>query len=316
MTDVQTQCQPTHIAYADETSYNVGRFRGIGVISLALADARLLSKKLRHIIPSREFKWQDLRSADMQFLASDMLKIALHFVETGLMRIDVITWDTQDDRHNIQGRDDLANLNRMYYHVLHNVFSRRWSSDCVWRLCPDENSVLDWGTIYSCLNSVSYRDSLRTQVTSEDDAIVLWRKFNICEIIQCESHEEPVIQLADLLVGLGVYSRQRYEIYEQWNSNLSRPQATLAVPTPNERRMSQADYHRCQVLAGFFKQCTTLKLGVNLKGTKGLRTYAPGNPVNFWQYQSQHSYDRAPVKSKPIHVDFGDALDRVRKDVG
>ena len=36
----------------------------------------------------------------------------------GALGEDVLTWDTEDSRHKIKGRDDIANLQRMYYRPL------------------------------------------------------------------------------------------------------------------------------------------------------------------------------------------------------
>jgi hypothetical protein len=120
--------EPTNIAYADETSYNVGRYRGIALISLNASDLSGLSEELNQIITQSnisEFKWVDLTSARHRFAAQKMFDFSIQSTLNKLIRIDVLTWDTEDKRHKIQGRDDIANLQRMYYHLFKNVMHKR-----------------------------------------------------------------------------------------------------------------------------------------------------------------------------------------------
>ena len=38
------------------------------------------------------------------------------------------------------------------------------------------------------------------------------------------------------------------------------------------------------------------KLGVSLKTNNRLQTFNRNNPINFWNYEPQGDYDKAPVK--------------------
>ena len=55
-----------------------------------------------------------------------MVDFAIKAVLEKSIRIDSLMWDIDDSRHKISGRDDTANLCRMYHHLLRNVFLERW----------------------------------------------------------------------------------------------------------------------------------------------------------------------------------------------
>ena len=90
-----------------------------------------------------EFKWEKLRQARERFAALEILDKVIDLSLQGKLRTDILIWDTYDRRHQIPGRDDVANLQRMYYHVFKNVLQCRWPSESTWKFCPDENTALD-----------------------------------------------------------------------------------------------------------------------------------------------------------------------------
>jgi hypothetical protein len=56
----------THVAYSDETHHNVGRFKGISVVTAALDVATRASEEVRAILATAnvsEMKWENLRTA-------------------------------------------------------------------------------------------------------------------------------------------------------------------------------------------------------------------------------------------------------------
>jgi hypothetical protein len=115
----------THVAYSDETHHNVGRFKGIGVVTAAIQHATRASEEVKAILATAsvsELKWEKLRTARDRMAAirvTDWL-----FTRIDVLRIDILTWDIEDARHRLQGRDDAANLQRMYHHLMNNVLRR------------------------------------------------------------------------------------------------------------------------------------------------------------------------------------------------
>lgn len=269
--------------------------------SLRLEDAGRLSADLRRLLQESgiaEFKWKKVSNAKYRFPAIKMLGYAVEGAMKGLLRLDVLTWDTEDSRHRVIGRDDIANLQRMYYQLFKYVLRERWPDGSVWRLCPDENTALDWDTMGDFLDMASSRTEMRRDLfTNGKFSVRLKQEFSIEQIVPCKSHEEPLVQLADLFVGLAVYSRTAYGSYEWWQSRSTQQMPLFEEQREESVQLSLSDQERCQVLDGFGALCKRHKLGVSLKTHRGLWTPDPKNPVNFWRYEPQHEEDKAPVKS-------------------
>lgn len=299
MTVQTTSTQPTHIAYADETHHNIGRYRGIGLVSLRYEHASGLSEGLQNLVRDSgvtELKWYKLDSETDREAALKMLDYTLKHACTNILRVDVLTWDIEDSRHRVRGRDDTTNLQRMYYHLFKNVLRARWPDDSIWWLCPDEQTGIKWNEVKDFLQTASTQVETRQDLFTQGGfSIRLKQEFGIKQITPCQSHQEPLIQMADLFVGLAVYSRSSYERFEQWQRNHSQQQMLFAGQMPSGQ-LSRSDRERCAVLAKLDAVCKKQKLGVSLKTNHGLRTFDPTNPINFWWYEPQHEEDKAPVK--------------------
>ncbi|MDK1119385.1 MAG: DUF3800 domain-containing protein [Anaerolineae bacterium] len=293
---------PTHLAFADETQFNVRRYRGIAMISLQIGFAKTAIQELRKLLDSSdlvEFKWVNLRGARERFDALKMVDFAIAKCLENLIRIDVLSWDTHDTRHNVYKRDDLVNLGLMYYQLSRNVFRKRWPDNSKWKIQPDQNSAIDWETLKETLQA---SQKLAMQLGPLPDGIDrITIDFDLLSIFPCDSKQEPLVQLADLFVGMAVYSRQNYQIYEQWEQDVY---GQLSFPHEFEDtvKLSNADYERCLVLQKFDKLCKARKMGVSLRNRSGLWTPRPNNPINFWWYEPQHPDETAPVRA-PVAED-------------
>jgi hypothetical protein len=287
-------------AYADETSFNVGRYRGIGVVSLPESDVPERNAQLAQLLLEsnvRELKWNRLHSAKKRFAAQKILDHIFDAATSWELRVDVLLWDTSDRRHIVRKRDDIENLQRMYYHLLRNVLRARWPDGSTWNLFPDENTSLNWSTVEDFLDKASLKtEFVRDFMSVKTFKLRLRREFQIEEITSSKSHLEPLIQVADLFAGLGAYSHERYETYKGWQTLTSPQQKLFQLHPQPVVKLSSADRERCQLLAYFDSRCKLKKLGVSLSSNKGLRTLKPQNPVNFWLYVPQREGDRAPVK--------------------
>lgn len=290
----------THIGFADESNWNIGRFRSLSLVTLPIEYLGGLEDELWALLKDskvREFKWKKLRGAKERFAAVKMCGFAVKHASARRLRIDVLVWDIEDKRHSIHGRDDIANLQRMYYHLFRNVLRARWPDDAVWRLHPDENSAMDWKTVEDCLDSVSVTTEVECSLfTGGRFCHRLRREFGIEEICPVSSADNPLLQLADLFAGLAVFSRDKFDEYQKWLETMS-PQQSLFGQAEVLKDLSRSSRERFQVLKEFDGLCKKRKLGVSLKTEGGLRTFQPSNPINFWMYVSQHPQDRAPVRS-------------------
>ncbi|OYW04890.1 MAG: hypothetical protein B7X11_02445, partial [Acidobacteria bacterium 37-65-4] len=135
---------PSHVGFSDESQHNQGRFRSVALLSMALSDARSWHTALRGLLDESgvaEFKWSRLGGARERFAANKLLNFAVHEARHRRLRADVLIWDTEDGRHKVEGRDDQANLQRMYFHLHVNVLHRRWGHESTWKLHPDMNGA-------------------------------------------------------------------------------------------------------------------------------------------------------------------------------
>ncbi|GIV88749.1 MAG: hypothetical protein KatS3mg055_1267 [Chloroflexus sp.] len=288
----------THIAYADESYYTKERYRSIAVVTFAAEHHDPIKRSFKECILSsglKEFKWTKLRQARERFAALKIINTAIGLAVGKKLRIDVLIWDTQDDRHRIRGRDDIANLERMYYHLFKNVLQRRWPSESKWYLFPDENSALDWATVQDYLDSAGLTVSDSTNLFDQRPfSIRVSRDFQIMHIQEVTSASEPICQVADLFAGIGAYSYLAYSRYTDW---LSTEQDRLSVGLDVNVKLSNSECERFLVIKYLNECCKHHKLRVGFSSSRGFRTYDPRFPVNFWLYAPQHSDDKAPVKA-------------------
>ncbi len=272
----------SHVAYADESSYNIGRFPAIALISLPQAQVEKVNQSLALILQQanvREFKWERLNSAKSRFAALSLINYVVNSAADKVLRVDILSWDMQDGRHRIPKLDKIANLQRMYYHLFRNVLRIRWPDDAVWQLRPDEHTAMAWDMVmdYLDMGSLSWEPSDRLELR-------LKRDFQIQKIQPAQSNQEPLVQLADLFAGLGSYSRACYSRYQTWQKH------------PSTSELSHTDRERCRIIAELDLRCKKRRLGVSLKTHRGLRTLNPKKPINFWWYIPQHDTDIAPTR--------------------
>jgi len=104
--------------------------------------------------------------------------------------------------------------------------------------------------------------------------------------------------MADLFAGLAVFSRQRFDEYQQWLWLLAKSKRVrLFESEHSEPDSSRRTQERFDVLAEFDRLCKKHKMGVSLKTKRGLWTPDPKKPINFWVYEPQHPLDKAPRRS-------------------
>jgi hypothetical protein len=252
----------SHVAYTDEAQYNTGRYRGLGMVSARaeLCGAlRIEALKLLEASGVVESKWEKVRSARMRFVAEKVLDWATASALAGQLRVDVLTWDTEDSARSGTGLPHLTTLRLMYAYLLGTVLPARWPDASGWRVLPDEQGAMGWDRLAAALPYSA-------------------------AITPCHSDAEPLIQVADLFVGMGLYSRSAYDTYERW-----------LCFTPAERgtgdrlpglALSASDRVRCHILDQFYTRCTLLGLGVSLRTYRGLRTYGMAAPLAFHWYSA------------------------------
>ncbi|MBN1920958.1 MAG: DUF3800 domain-containing protein [Anaerolineae bacterium] len=292
----------SHVAYGDEAYKDAERYRSVAIVTLAAQNASEYAGAIRGILDDsgirKEFKWSNLRQARERFAAIKIADWVITRACAQQIRVDVLVWDTYDDRHDVQGRDDIANLQRMYFHLFRNVLANRWPIKSTWKLYPDENSAIDWRELSQYLDTAGVHLILEGSLRDWNSIKLKWfHDFRILNVEQVHSENAPICQVADLFAGVAVYSRTHYDLYTQWVECQSLQQRLPIISGVEDRRFSGRDKERCIFLDHLNKQCKKNKLGVSLKTKRGLTTFNPSNPINFWLYVPQHEEDVAPIRS-------------------
>ena len=291
----------THVAYTDESHWNDGRYRAVAMVSMRREHhARVESESKQLLIASNisEFKWKEFRGAKERFGAGKLAVLSLDAALRGMVRVDVVCWDIEDERHRVTGRDDVANLHRMYFHLLRVVLRDRWPDSAIWAVRPDEHTGLDWSVIGEHLHRASVLAGAQEDMYVEGGLnIFVRRAFRIVEIAPVHSVDSPLTQIADLYAGLACFSRTKYDDFLAWRGRREAVESLVPDISP-EGAESRAERERFAFLEEFNGHCKHRKLGVSLKTHRGLRTPQPRNPINFWWYEPQHDQDRAPVRAR------------------
>jgi hypothetical protein len=252
-----------------------------------------------------ELKWHILSSAKKRFAALKIIEYTIDCAKIGKLRVDVLIWDTYDSRHKIPRRDDLINLEKMYYKLLKNVTTRRWGDFCFWAVFPDEQSAIDWIELETITDRGIIKEQRRRAEISRGDTPIL----KLEKIVQVKSHECPPVQVADLFAGLGVHSRksirEHVSFFMARHRKSCRHLSDRHTTRINEilKGLSRRDKERCEILEQLFLQCKANNWGIHLLRTKGLKTTNPSCPINFWHYTPQSELDTAPTKMRVIPHD-------------
>jgi hypothetical protein len=298
-------CSPhsrhTHVAFADESSHNIGRYRSLGLITAARGEAGALTAEAAAILAAsgvRELKWTSLNSARDRLAARKIITWAVDRAAAHHLAIDALVWDTHDARHAVMRRDDSANLHRMYYWLLNTTLRRAELAGATWVIYPDENGLMHWTSVHDVLDNAGRRNG-------DERSVLLWRRayrqYAIEQIVPTDSSTAPLIQLADLMAGLSAFSHESFPVYERWcRCEIDEFQLSLELPDDSVSgpAFSRSDRERCCVLQHLDECCKRRKMGVSLTSHRGLTTYPPGHGIRFWLYRPQREADRAPLRGR------------------
>lgn len=289
----------THAAFADESRHVGSRYHGLSLVTLQLDNFNKLKSEIQKILTESgvetEFKWGKVRNAKYRFAGEKLIDFSIKKILSEMIRIDVLTWDIKDSRHkNVQNRDDTENLIRMYHHLFKNVLDKRWPDGCVWVLAPDERSDIDWNKVKTCLISVSTKIKRPKNLFAYSELGDSLKSFSVYDIKPQISTNNCLVQLADLFVGLGVFSRGSFDVYQKWMEKNSKQMNLFSQSIPN---VGQSDEAKCSVLNKLLSHCKNSNLKISFNSSNGLKTFKPNGLLNFWWYTPQHMADKAPSKN-------------------
>ena len=289
----------TFSAYSDESGCFNERFQAIGIISGEERHLCKLRDELASILQTKEvseIKFSEVRTHRPKIeAAQSFVEKGVDFAQQRNIRIDVLLWDTYDKRHSIPGRDDLANLERMYYKALRHI-SEKWHQNN-WELYPDNGSRINWPEIKSYLSRTRLprqkRPNLLTLFKEEEYNIIFHK------IEPKKSHDEPLIQLADLFAGIACFCRECGQECIKWlqSQKGNKQQFLFEYEEPEiPEDLNKTKQNRFRLVGYLNDICKRYRLGVSLKTKKYLWTTDPSRPINFWNYESQYEGDKAPIK--------------------
>ena len=240
-----------------------------------------------------EFKWNKLGGTRYYLCAVKLVDLIMQNIFKLDLRVDTIVWDTYDSRHTIMGRDDMANYERMFFHLLKNSMKRR-PRGCIWYIRPDVRGGIDWETIHKCLSHVGKRRQYEKTIYGN---FLTEPYFKIKSFIEKHSHIETLIQVSDLFSGLSAFSRRDYDKYKIWKAQNSDQLSLDVLLGGKTEKLSNSEKYRSRLLDYFNNECKRRKLGVSLEKFRRLHTFGSSNPLNFWSYTPQGEYDKAPTKN-------------------
>lgn len=290
--------------FSDESGHS--RFRSIGILSGEKTNIDNLRNGLNLML-----KECGKNSIEFKKIGGDKKKelVAIEFIEKGIeycvdkkIRMDILTWDTHDSRHEIIGRDDIKNFQMMYYKVL------RWVKQCwkhkhrVWDFYPDENSAVDWKKLMSYLENTNLSKKTEIDFTlfGEIRNLHFPRFQNHFEVI---SGKEPITQLIDIFTGCTRYSFEKGKEFLKWREiKKNEKQFNLFENSRVKMELSRGDTSKFRILKILDKLCKERKMGVSIKENSYLCTFSPSNPLNFWFYEPQHEADKAPIRMRKTAI--------------
>lgn len=283
-----------HNAFSDDSGHEDGRYNSLGLITFKSCQYDILTSELRKLFSESgiqsEFKWEKVRIKKYKFAAEKINNFIFRHLNE--LRVDVLIWDMQDSRHkDVFGIDGNENLGRMYYHLVSDVFGKRWGNECTWCWRPDKQSGMNWRTLADCIASKKHKIIADLFRVNENN---FW-KLGLKIIKISDSQKELFIQIADYFAGLGAYSYGHFEKYKNWLDSKNR-QIPLLTNNYKRRKLSGSEEIRFPLLESFVDCCKNNKMTVGIESTHGLNTYNQIKNINFWLYQPQNMHDKAPIK--------------------
>lgn len=283
--------------FSDESGHS--RFRSIGALSGSKDNIDTLKGELSLILNDRKRKSIEFKeitgNKKAERVAIDFIRKGIDYCSAKKIRIDVLTWDIEDKRHDVPNRDDIKNLQFMYYKVIKWV-NERWKNVTTdWEFYPDEHSSINWREpMYYIENTNLEREKDFDNNLFEEVKTYSFPSFSGHS--EMKSHEEPVIQMIDLFTGFARFSFDKGEEFLSWKEEEDRRyQQGLFKSLQQKMNLSKGNASKFRVLMALYDYCKQGKMGVSMSKNAHLHTFQPSRYLNFWPYKPQGDYDKAPT---------------------
>ena len=289
--------QETFYIFTDESGQDAdNRFCCIAAISGVKENTEALNAELQKVLTcdsKKEIKFKKIKNNKSVKIACEFFKICIKYLLANKIKVHVLVWDKQDARHKIQNRLDNENLKRMYYKLLKYV-EEDWSHKGKWSFYPDEYSAIDWRK-----DIVLFLEDTPLGKPKDTEYLLFvemyksyFAKFKTVK--ELESHQYPILQLADLFAGLVRTSRQNPNFYLWYKENQNTNQQVL-FPQEQNNKVSNSMFPKFKLMNEFKTFASNAKLGINLSKNKYFITFNKKNNIVFWHYKPIHELDKAPT---------------------
>ena len=287
----------THVGYSDESHWNQGQYRTIGLFSSEAGPARDLETATSKVLASKDIKelaWKGLRTDNTISVAEELCGLVVDRVCSGDMRIDVLIWDIADSRHAIRRRDDTANLARMYYHLITNVRDRKWPAGLLWQIHVDQRTDMDWQDLENYLQHRSRRKRTTSQLLMHREFATTQSGVSLKSV---KSIENPLVQIADLFAGLAAFSWNQHREYEQWKLKEPGQLGFDFLDDTPQLQLSSGERYKNRALRYLDDTARKMHIRIRDSFSSGLQTNDPISPISFWLYRPQRKEDKAPQRN-------------------
>jgi hypothetical protein len=246
-------------AFLDESKPNTGKHGSVAVLTVDGDVVDEVEARVREALGElRELKFNETGDGRQKRAALRVVEIVKEYADRGQLRIDTLSWDKSDSRNAIADRDDYANIGRMLHHLLKNALGK-WSGATQWTLVPDEQDQLDYRKVANTVNA-----AMASAAGGDAPEIIL--------IETAESHESPLVQVADLFAGIAGYLRD--------------------LANEISMKPSRSTRARNEILAQLLPWLQSHGF-VGYRQGEGIFTER-ACPINFWPYRPQGGYDALP----------------------
>ena len=290
-----------HLIFSDESGYNGNhRYGAIAIVSGSKSDTKSLNEELSLIL--QKYSKTELKFAKAKGHSStlsvikEFVSLGLQYCSIGKIKIHVIVWDKKDSRHQVQGCNDIENLKRMYYHILKKT-KTDWHSIIDWEFYPDEFSGINWRN--DIVKYIEHTNLDKQKHTNQSALFELFSNFRFPMVHkqgELQSEKYPILQLADLFVGIVRLSYECGEKYNIWLSN--ELQRNTLFPDLLKCNSSKNEKSKFKILQHFKDTSSKYKLGVNFSKNQYFTTFSSKHGILIWLYKPQGEYDKAPRKKK------------------
>jgi len=292
--------------YSDESGSGVDRFESIGTLSCKKSVVAELKTELVQVLAGHQLshcEYKKVAGGCRYNCALEFLTILHRYITQGDVKVMVLVWDKHDKRHQVPGRDDIANMSIMYYWALKTT-KRQWMDTSLdSNFFPDELSKVDFKSIIKYLEC--------TRVRSRDSMLSLFgveftKSFpSVNSHNELNSSKEPLIQLIDILTGIVRLTYEEKTTFDAWRHGHEKTEAmqdSLFVVEEDAVTISKNKSYKYRLVHELDALLKRDTMQVALKSEDGFLSKKPSNGYFLWKYEPQRDDDKAPTKNDSRRV--------------